>query len=151
MAPVGPDISRVPRATVTAFVVFVGFLGVYGMLASPGAIGTNGGIFPETMSAFTLRSFAAFYLSLALAVLPFLWERSLPPLLHHSFASYGLIVMITIAAIANIGAFDFAGRPGGMLYIGAYLVVGIPVGIALLRLGTGSRFSKADPGGTVSS
>ncbi len=146
MQPLGPAISKGPRTAVAAFVLFVGFLAVYGMLAQPGSTGTNGGIFPELMSAFTLRSFAAFYLSLALAVIPFLWERSLPPLLHHSYASYGLILMITLAALANIAVFDFASRPGGLLYIGAYLAVGIPVGIALLKRGTGGRTSMEDAG-----
>jgi len=146
MEPIGPATPRVIRGAVLAYILFVGFLAVYGMFAPPGAKGTNGGIFPETMSAFTLRSFAAFYLSLALAVIPFLSERSLQPMLHHSFASYGLIVMITFAAIANLAAFDFVARPGGLLYIGAYLAVGIPVGITLLKMGTGSRYAKPDPG-----
>lgn len=136
--PVGAAISKSQRLSTGAFVLFVGFLAAYGMLAAPGALGTNGGIFPELMTPFTLRSFAAFYLSLALAVVPFFFERSLPPLLHHSFASYGLIVTITLAALINLSAFDFANRPGGLLYIGAYLAVGIPVGIELFRLGTGA-------------
>lgn len=142
MEPIGPVTPRAIRGAVLAYILFVGFLAVYGMFAAPGAIGTNGGIFPETMSVFTLRSFAAFYLTLALAVIPFLSERSLAPMLHHSFASYGLIVMITWAALANIALFDFVARPGGLLYIGAYLAVGIPVGIFLLKMGTGSRYSK---------
>jgi hypothetical protein len=147
--PAGPAISRGQRAPVLAFILFVGFLALYGMMAPPGAIGTQGGIFPETMSAFTLRSFAAFYLALALAVIPFLSERSLPPLLHHSFASYGLIVLITLAALVNLSAFDFVARPGGLLYLGAYFAVGVPVGIALLQLGTGSRFPGARPDGST--
>ncbi len=141
-APVGPAISKIQRGTVAAFVLFVGFLAVYGMIAQPGAVGTNGGIFPEEMSAFTLHSFAAFYLSQALAVIPFLIEPSLPPLLHHSYASYGLILTITLAAFANLAAFDFVHRPGGLIYIGAYLAVGIPVGLALVQLGTGMRIAS---------
>ena len=129
--------SRVQRLSILAFVLFVGFLAAYGMLVPQGGVGTNGGIFPEVLSPFTLRSFGAFYLSLALAVIPFLFVRSLSPLLHHSFASYGLIVIITAAALANLALFDFVHRPGGLVYIGAYFVVGIPVGLALLRMGTG--------------
>ena len=135
----GARVGTGHRAAVVAFVVFVGFLGGYGMVAQIGSPGTNGGIFPEEMSLFTLRSFAAFYLALALAALPLIMERSLSTLLHHSIASYGLIAAITAAAFANIGLFDFRQRPGGLLYIGAYLIVGIPLLFAFSRLGTGLR------------
>ena len=43
-----------------------------------------------------------------------------------------LIVPITVAALAYIDKFDFAGRPGGLVYIGIYVVVGIAVCILLL-------------------
>ncbi len=139
MTSYGPAVQARHRVAVAAFVVFVGFLALYGMVATIGAPGTQGGIFPEEMSLFTLRSFAAFYLSLALAAVPLLRERNLSTLLHHSIASYGLIVAITAAAFANLGLFDFRARPGGLLYIGAYLIVGIPLLFAFARLGTGRR------------
>jgi amino acid transporter len=88
---------------------------------------TQGEIFPELMSLFTLRSFAYFYLSLALAAVPLIWERNLSTLLNHGAAAYGLIVAITIAAFVYIRLFDFSAQPGGLLYIGAYLIVGIPL------------------------
>jgi len=119
------------------FILFVGFLGLYGCTTQIGAPGTNGGIFPEVMSLFTLRSFGVFYLSLALAVVPFLRDRSIPPILHHSIASYGLILFITVAAFIYIGVFDFAAKPGSLLYFGAYLAVGIPLLFSFRKLGTG--------------
>lgn len=122
---------------VIVFIVFVGFLGLYGSFAQIGMPATNGGIFPEVMSLFTLRSFGMFYLTLALGVVPFLWNRDLNAILHHGFASYGLIVFITIAALINIGLFDFVSRPGGALYFLAYLAVGIPLLFAFRRYGTG--------------
>ena len=70
---------------------------------------------------------------------PLLFERRLPALLHHAFASYGLIVAITAAALVNLRLFDFAERPGGLLYIGAYLIVGLPLLFAFYRFGTGLR------------
>lgn len=133
----GAAVRPLHRAAVWAFVLFVGFLGAYGLAAPAGAAGTNGGIFPEAMSMFTLRSFAAFYLALAVAAVPLLAERSLPVLLHHSFASYGLIVAITAAAVCYLPLFDFTLRPGGLLYFGAYLVVGLPLLVVFNRLGTG--------------
>ena len=137
--PFGLGIDKVQRSAVVAFIVFVGFLAGFGMIAKVGAPGTNGGIFPEVMSPFTLRSFAAFYLSLTLAVIPHLWERSRNALLHHSFASYGLVVIITIAAFVYLRLFDFAARPGGLLYFGAYLIVGIPLFFVFMKYGTGTK------------
>ena len=136
---IGEPVRPFQRAGVVAFVVFVGFLALFGMAAPAGAIGTNGGIFPEAMSVFTLRSFAAFYLALAVAAGPLLMERRLPALLHHAFASYGLIVAITAAALVNVRLFDFAERPGGLLYIGAYLIVGLPLLFVFYGFGTGLR------------
>ena len=107
------------------FIVFVGFLGIYGCTAQIGAPGTNGGIFPEVMSLFTLRSFGVFYLSLVLAVIPLLWDRDLKTFLSHGFLSYGLIIFITAAAIVYFRLFDFIAKPGGILYFGAYIGVGV--------------------------
>lgn len=133
----GPPVQRVHRAFIIAFIVFVGFLAAYGLLAPLGAPGTNAGIFPEVMSLFTLRSFAAFYLALTLGVVVLLRELSLPALLHHSFASFGLIVTITAAAVVHLRLFDFLRRPGGLLYFAAYLAVGVLVLAAFRTYGTG--------------
>ena len=124
--------------SVIAFVLFVGFLGLYGSFSQIGAPGTNGGIFPELMSLFTLRSFGMFYLTLSLAVLPFLWIKNQNALLHHAVASYGLVIFITIAAFLYLRLFDFAARPGGMLYFAAYLAVGIPLIFIFRKFGTGA-------------
>lgn len=133
----GASFSTFQNVSLVAFIVFVGFLGLYGSNAQIGAPGTNGGIFPEVMSLFTLRSFGMFYLTLALAVVPFLWNKNLNAILHHSIASYGLILFITIAAFIYIGLFDFAAKPAGALYFIAYLAVGIPLLFAFRKLGTG--------------
>ncbi len=130
--------SLIQRVAVIVFVIFVGFLALYGCTAQIGAPGTNGGIFPEIMSPFTLRSFGVFYLSVALAVVPYLWNQNLNAILHHSIASYGLIVFITLAAFVYIRLFDFAAKPGGLLYFGAYLGVGIPLLFVFRKLGTGN-------------
>jgi hypothetical protein len=136
-ASTGASFSTFQNVSLVAFIVFVGFLGLYGSNAHIGAPGTNGGIFPEVMSLFTLRSFGMFYLTLALAVVPFLWNKNLNAILHHSIASYGLILFITIAAFIYIGLFDFAAKPAGALYFIAYLAVGIPLLFVFRKLGTG--------------
>lgn len=132
-----PELNPGQQAATIAFVLFVGFLGLYGSFAQIGAPGTNGGIFPEVMSLFTLRSFGMFYLTLALAVVPYLWHKNVSALLHHSLASYGLIVFITVAAFVYIRLFDFSARPGGLLYFAAYLAVGIPLIFVFRKLETG--------------
>ncbi|MFZ5819768.1 MAG: hypothetical protein ACOYYJ_07690 [Chloroflexota bacterium] len=134
----GRQVQPLHRWLALAFVLFVGFLGIYGLTAQIGWPGTNGGIFPEVMSLFTLRSFGAFYFSLALAALPFLWEKNLETVLHHGFAAFGLIAFVTIAAFAYLRLFDFSARPGGILYIAVYLLVGIPLLFAFRKLGFGN-------------
>ena len=135
----GVEISKLQYGFVVAFIIFVGFLSAYGLFAKVGSIGTNGGIFPEVMSAFTLRSFAVFYFAVTLAVIPYLWDKNLNSLLHHSVASYGLVVIITLAAFAYLSLFNFAERPGGLLYFGAYFSVLIPLPFVFRRFGTGMR------------
>ena len=134
----GLTITKVQSLPAVAFVIFVGFLGLYGLTAQIGSPGTNAGIFPEVMSLFTLRSFGAFYFSLALAVMPFFWDRSLRSILHHSFAAFGLIIFITVAAFVFIHLFNFVERPSGLAYFGAYLAVGIPLFFVLRKFGTGT-------------
>jgi hypothetical protein len=132
-----PQFRTGQYAATVAFILFVGFLGLYGSTAEAGSAGTNGRIFPEVMPPFTLRSFGMFYLTLALAVVPYLWNRNLNSILHHSIASYGLIVFSTIAAFVYLHLFDFAAKPGGLLYFIAYLAVGIPLIFVFRNLGTG--------------
>jgi hypothetical protein len=133
----GPMFGRTQSVLVLVFIVFVGFLGLYGCTQQVGAPGTNGGIFPEVMSLFTLRSFGVFYLTLALGVVPYIWNKSLNAILHHSVASYGLVVIITLAAFVYLRLFDFTSKPGGLLYFGAYFSVGIPLIFVFRNHGTG--------------
>ncbi|MFN8412743.1 MAG: hypothetical protein U0Z26_10180 [Anaerolineales bacterium] len=133
----GEKITSFQHRLAVAFVLFVGFLGVYGATVQVGALGTNGGIFPEIMSLFTLRSFGAFYLSIAIAAIPFMLGRSVNTALHHSYASLALIFFITLAAFIYIRLFDFSQHPGGLLYIGVYLIVGIPLFFTIFKMGTG--------------
>jgi len=133
----GTAITKIQSLLAVAFMLFVGFLGLYGITAQIGDIGTNAGIFPEVMSLFTLRSFGVFYFSLAMSVVPYIWDRSLNAILHQSFAAYGLIVFITAAAFIYIHLFDFTERPGGLAYFGVYLAVGIPLTFVFIKYGTG--------------
>lgn len=137
----GAPVSMSLRALNLVFIFFVAFLGYYGLSAKIGDFGTNGGIFPEVMSLFTLRSFGAFYLSLALGVIPLLWAKSGNSYLSHGLLSTGLLIFITLAALALLRVFDFQTHPSQMIYIGTYLVVGAVVGLLLWKYGTGTRNS----------
>lgn len=129
--------TRLARVLSTGFVGFVGWLGMYGLIAQTGWLGTNGEIFPEIMSPFTLRSFGAFYFSLTVGAVPLLFEKSIVPFLNYTFLAFGLIVIITIAAFVYFPLFDFSSHPFGLLYFAAYLLAGIFSIVMLVRHGTG--------------
>ncbi|HET7678606.1 MAG TPA: hypothetical protein VFK79_00550 [Xanthobacteraceae bacterium] len=61
---VGQPLGSIGVGFVLLFILLVGFLGLYGLLAVAGMRGLNGGIFPEQLSPFSLRGFRSF-LSLA--------------------------------------------------------------------------------------
>ncbi len=140
--PLGKPVNLVSRLINLFFVIFVGFLGIYGLVAGEGWPATNAGVFPELLSLFTLHSFGAFYLSLAAGALPLLWNRHLAASLHYAFAAFGLVLMITLAALWNIELFDFASRPGGLVYIGIYLVVGLVSVLYFIFFGTGGKLAE---------
>lgn len=135
----GPSTQMLHRVMALGFVIIVGLLAVFGPFAQIGNVGTNGGVFPEVMSPFTMRSFAVFYLSLTVGTLPLIWERNRSVLLNHAYAAYALVIFITLAIFIYFGIFDFANRPGQLIYVVAYFLVGIPTLAVLLREGTGLR------------
>ena len=139
---VGAPLGAGAIAYVVIFILLVGFLGIYGLTATPGMRGLNASIFPEVLSPFSLRAFGAFYLALAFAAIPLLLVRGMGNLVNHGFAAYALIVFITAAAFVFIGQFDFAARPTQLVYIGIYLLVGAAVGFYLLRYGTGAAMQE---------
>jgi hypothetical protein len=129
------------RSLATGFVLFVGFLGIYGLTVQAGALATNGEIFPEAMTTLTLRSFGAFYLALTIGMLPILFEKNRAPFLNYGFLAFGLIVIITIAAFAYLPLFNFSEHPFGLLYFAAYIVAGAFSVFLFQKYGTG--YSKA--------
>ena len=127
------------------FILFVGFLGLYGLLAAPDGRGLHGGIFPEILTPFSLRAFGAFYLAIALTPISLLIIRGVDTALSHMYLSWPLIFFITLAAFVFIGVFDFSNRPGQLLYIGVYLLVAAWTGFYLLREGTGDGSLRGQP------
>ena len=82
-------------------------------------------VFPDVLTVFTVRAFSAFFLALFIGVASLFLSRR--PEAWVTLARMGLylVVPITLAAFLNIGVFDFAARPGGLIYIGLYVIVGI--------------------------
>lgn len=119
-------LSRNVRLPLLALTAFVAALAVGGFLAGAGGLSTTGKIFPEPLTLFTVRAFAAFYLALAIGLVALLLRPSTASAFTLGIAGVALIIPILAAALLNIGAFDFAGRPLGILYLAAYLVVLVP-------------------------
>jgi hypothetical protein len=119
------------RASLMLFALFVAFLGLVGFIAPLGSFATEGKVFPEPLSLFTLRSFAAFYLSLSISAFFLARNPSILPVQLYEWGGLALIIPITAAAFVHIDKFDFSGRPGGIAYISAYLVAGTAVLLTL--------------------
>jgi len=114
--------ERVPiwvRFVISGFVVFVIFLAV--VAVSGHWVGLNGGVFPEPLSLFTLRSFGAFYFSLAAPVITLMRTRRLQAATVYVWGGMALIVFITAAALFYLPVFNFSERPFQSIYLGVYL------------------------------
>ena len=129
------DESLAPRERLLlgALLVFVLALSVGGFLAGTGGLSTTGQIFPEPLTLFTVRAFAAFYLALVIGIGALLLRPGVASAFMLGIAGIALIVPILAAAVLHLGAFDFAGRPLGILYLAAYAVVLVPSVLFLVR------------------
>lgn len=127
----GASIRPWIRGATVLFVVLVGLVGGVAVAAPDSAL--NGRVFPEPLSLFTVRAFGVFYLALALGALPTVLARNVTPVTNYMASAMALIVVITIAAFVFIGTFDFSEHPLQVLYIAAYLAVGIPTALVLRR------------------
>jgi hypothetical protein len=133
----GPQAKPLHYILVGGFVAIVAGLAIYGLFARVGDPGTNGGVFPEVMSPFTLKAFAVFYLSLCTSAAVILRERNLLTMLTYGFSSYLLVVAITAAIFVYFNLFDFSIHPGQLIYVGAYFLIGIPLTWTIIKEGTG--------------
>jgi hypothetical protein len=102
-------------------------------IAIPLLIGiTRGGrIWPGELPLPVARAFGAFYLSIAFAVLPLLVAKRTGPILWLMPGAVLGAVVITAPALVYLELFDFDHEPGGLVYIGTYLVVLVVAGVVL--------------------
>ena len=126
-------ISPRVRQALGGLAIFTALLGVAGFIAGDGGLSTTGEIFPEPLTLFTVRAFAAFYVALAVGIGALVLRPSMASSLVFGLFGTALIVAIVVAAVAHLSAFDFSGRPLGILYLGAYVVVFAPSIVFLWR------------------
>jgi hypothetical protein len=136
----GVPVPAYVRGLVIFFTFNLGILALGGLLAGVGGLSTEGRIFPEPLTLFTVRAFAAFFAAIFLSALPLIWARNLTAMYPYGQAGLILIIPILIAAFFNLDKFDFSGQPGGILYLGAYLVVLIAVAFGLWRYRDASTY-----------
>lgn len=138
----GPPVPGWLRLLVVAFVLFVSFLFVVAMVHPSSAVG--GGVFPEDMSPFTVRSFGVYFLSLVLGVLFVARRRTLGPLIGHIEGGLGITAPILLAALLHLSVFGLSAHPGQWIYLGAYTVV---LGVGLPTVVFYRRSQRLSPSG----
>lgn len=121
------------RRLLLGLLVFVLALGVAGFLAGTGGLSTTGKIFPEPLTLFTVRGFAAFYLALVVGLGALLLRPGVRSALMLGITGVALIVPVLTAAVLNIGVFDVPGQPLQLLYVAAYAVVLVPAVVFIVR------------------
>ena len=117
--------ERIPawvRFFIFSFIIVVGFLAASLFLRTADTPGQQ--LFPEPLTLFTVRAFSAFFASLVAGAAALLVSRDVAAPVELARVGLYLIVPIIIATLANLGSFDFSARPGGLIYIGAYVLTG---------------------------
>lgn len=117
----GAPIQPWVRGGMIFFMIVVGILALGGLQAKTGGLSTEGGIFPEKLTLFTVRAFAVFFGSLVLAGIPLVRSRGVASLYFTARAAIFLIIPILMAAIVYLKQFDFASHPLQLGYFVAYI------------------------------
>jgi hypothetical protein len=108
---------------IVSFIIVVGFLAVSLFLRT--ANSPSQALFPEPLTLFTVRAFSAFFASLVAGAVALLFSRNLAAPIELARVGLYLVVPIIVASLANLGSFDFSARPGGLIYIGAYVLTAV--------------------------
>lgn len=125
----GRPMPLVVRTLVLMFIVFVGYLFGVALLRPSASVG--GGVFPEDMSPFTVRSFGVYFLALVLAAIVVARRSTVEPLLAHIVGGIGITIAILLASLLHLDVFSFSDHPGQWIYLGSYIVV-LAVSLAVL-------------------
>ncbi len=119
---IGAPVATWVRTGMIFFLIVSGILTIGGLLAGQGGLSTEGALFPEKITLFTVRVFAVFLGALVIGGIPLIRSQGVAPLYFILRPGLVLIIAIVIASLVNLGAFDFAARPLGLAYFAAYLV-----------------------------
>jgi len=130
--PEGLKVAKWVHISIIGVIIFVGILVIGALFSPPVNATTEGKFLPEKLSLFTLRAFGAFYLSLVMAGITLLRNRSFAPIEIFGQGGMALTVPITIAAFIYFRPEDLANSPGGVFYILAYVVIFFAAGSLLL-------------------
>ena len=149
-----PDL-RGPRGGVTWWMraiaiglgAFTAFLAAGTLIAGPDGQTAQGGVVPEPMSLFSIRAFSAFLAAISAATFSMLLPRNPRPAWELDRGGFILSTIVLIAALLNIGAFDFGAKPGGLVYIGAYAIASIVFAIIWVLPRYRPELFAADPPG----
>lgn len=119
--PQGVAVTPRVRFGIVLFALGVAYLCAGGLLAGPDSPATQGAVFPEPRTLFTVRAFAVFFGAVALASATLIPAQGMDPVMFFGRTGLTLIVPILIAAFLNMDKFDLAARPGGLIYLGVYI------------------------------
>jgi hypothetical protein len=81
---------------------------------------TSGKVFPESVTLFTVRAFAALNISMAAGALLAAVSGHRTATAWLGLATIFLVAPTLAAALANLDTFDFGNRPLGFAYVGGY-------------------------------
>jgi hypothetical protein len=115
----GLPVTPFIRFLMVVFVALVFSLAAVAFAAPTRA--TNGVIFPEPLSLFSLRAFGVFYMSLGVAMLILMGDRRAAAFLLYMRAGLVLVVLILIATGVYAGSFDLSEHPFQIVYPMAYV------------------------------
>ena len=125
--PVGRPVAIWARVLTALFLAFDLCIAIPLLLG----ITRGGRIWPGELPLPVARAFGAFYLAIALAVLPLLVARRTGPILWLMPGAIFGAVVITTPALVYLELFDFDHEPGGLVYIGTYIVVFVVASVVL--------------------
>ena len=133
----GLDLTPTMRRLRVGFVALLLFLAAIAFVAPVRA--TNGAVFPQPLSLFSLRAFGVFYLSLGVAMLAIIGDRHADAFLAFMQAGLVLVVPILLATAVYGGSFDLGEHPLQVVYPLAYVV-------ALVGATGSLRWARGRPG-----
>jgi hypothetical protein len=143
-----PGLALLPwmRGADVFFVVFVWFLALVAFVAPDRA--TNGSIFPEPLSLFSLRAFGVFYLSLGVAFAALARDRRADAVVVGMWCGVALVVPILVATAVQADSFDLSEHPGQLAYPLAY-VAALVGAVVILRWGRRAEATEPAPATAV--